>query len=179
LFDVTTGNDGSCGIPNCFATTGWDGPTGLGTPNGINAFSSLGVTQGDEFATAGFPANLPTAVTGGTGFYAFSATGLPPGLSIDPSSGFISGTPTTAGSYTVQVNVTDQAGATAQGSFVLTVNTVVPDVVGRSLTDANSLLRAAGLSSPSERFVADCDDPRNTVLDQSPQPERVCRKASP
>jgi subtilase family serine protease len=39
LFDVTSGSDGSCKSETlCTATTGWDGPTGLGTPDGIGAF---------------------------------------------------------------------------------------------------------------------------------------------
>jgi hypothetical protein len=39
LFDVTTGSNGTCS-PSlwCHAGTGWDGPTGLGTPNGTGAF---------------------------------------------------------------------------------------------------------------------------------------------
>src|SRR5205823_2794503 len=37
--DVTTGSNGSCGtIIMCNATTGYDGPTGLGTPNGTGGF---------------------------------------------------------------------------------------------------------------------------------------------
>ncbi len=38
LFDVTSGSNGGCGAPICTAGTGWDGPTGLGTPNGVGAF---------------------------------------------------------------------------------------------------------------------------------------------
>ncbi|HEX5404728.1 MAG TPA: S53 family peptidase [Pseudonocardiaceae bacterium] len=39
LFDVTSGSNGSCGGTYlCTAGTGYDGPTGLGTPNGIGAF---------------------------------------------------------------------------------------------------------------------------------------------
>jgi subtilase family serine protease len=39
LNDVTSGSNGSCSVSElCTATTGWDGPTGLGTPNGITAF---------------------------------------------------------------------------------------------------------------------------------------------
>ena len=38
LFDITTGSNGSCGAPLCTAGKGWDGPTGLGTPNGAKAF---------------------------------------------------------------------------------------------------------------------------------------------
>ena len=33
-FDVTSGSNGGCGTPLCTAGIGWDGPTGLGTPNG-------------------------------------------------------------------------------------------------------------------------------------------------
>ncbi len=38
LNDVTSGSNGGCGAPLCVAGHGWDGPTGLGTPNGIGAF---------------------------------------------------------------------------------------------------------------------------------------------
>jgi len=37
LFDVTSGSNGSC-ASFCTAKAGYDGPTGLGTPNGISAF---------------------------------------------------------------------------------------------------------------------------------------------
>lgn len=39
LFDVTSGSNGSCGGSYlCTARTGYDGPTGLGTPNGSSGF---------------------------------------------------------------------------------------------------------------------------------------------
>jgi hypothetical protein len=38
LFDVTSGSNGSCSSQWCKARAGWDGPTGLGTPNGVAAF---------------------------------------------------------------------------------------------------------------------------------------------
>jgi subtilase family serine protease len=39
LWDVTSGSNGSCTTSQwCNARTGWDGPTGLGTPNGVGAF---------------------------------------------------------------------------------------------------------------------------------------------
>ena len=39
LFDVTTGNNGRCSPAYlCTAQTGYDGPTGLGTPNGVSGF---------------------------------------------------------------------------------------------------------------------------------------------
>ncbi|MGC8511504.1 MAG: putative Ig domain-containing protein [Acidimicrobiales bacterium] len=61
----------------------------------------------------------PVAVTatGGTpnalGEYIWSATGLPPGLSISPVTGAISGTPQSSGFSTAVVTVTDSAGGTA------------------------------------------------------------------
>ena len=39
LFDVVGGNNGSCSPGYlCTAVTGYDGPTGLGTPNGVSGF---------------------------------------------------------------------------------------------------------------------------------------------
>ena len=42
----------------------------------------------------------------------YSATGLPPGLTLDPGSGVISGTPTQSGTFDVTVSVTNAAGTT-------------------------------------------------------------------
>ncbi len=39
LNDVTSGSNGSCGSYLCTAGPGYDGPTGLGTPNGTAAFT--------------------------------------------------------------------------------------------------------------------------------------------
>jgi hypothetical protein len=41
LFDITSGANGTC-APKllCTAGRGWDGPTGLGTPDGVHAYSS-------------------------------------------------------------------------------------------------------------------------------------------
>ena len=39
LYDVFSGSSGTCGGSYlCTAGTGYDGPTGLGTPNGLGAF---------------------------------------------------------------------------------------------------------------------------------------------
>jgi hypothetical protein len=41
LHDITSGSNGTCSPSYlCHAVTGYDGPTGLGTPNGISAFST-------------------------------------------------------------------------------------------------------------------------------------------
>jgi hypothetical protein len=39
LFDVISGSNGTCPTSQwCTARVGWDGPSGLGTPNGVSAF---------------------------------------------------------------------------------------------------------------------------------------------
>jgi subtilase family serine protease len=38
LFDVTSGSNGNCGTYLCTGVAGYDGPTGLGTPNGTSSF---------------------------------------------------------------------------------------------------------------------------------------------
>ena len=50
----------------------------------------------------------------------YSATGLPPGLSISPS-GLISGTPSAAGTFNVAVTATDSTGASGSASFTWTI----------------------------------------------------------
>jgi subtilase family serine protease len=36
FFDITSGTNGNCTSALCRAATGWDGPTGIGSPNGAN-----------------------------------------------------------------------------------------------------------------------------------------------
>src|SRR5207248_2949734 len=55
----------------------------------------------------------------------FNATGLPAGLSVSTSTGLISGTPTTAGTYTVTISATN-AGGTGSHTLTLTINPPTP-----------------------------------------------------
>jgi subtilase family serine protease len=130
LNDVTQGSNGSCGGAKvCTAGTGWDGPTGLGTPNGVGALTagsstgSVGVANpGNQGGTVGTAVSLSNSATGGSAPYSWTATGLPAGLAINASSGTVTGTPTTAGSSTVTITAKDSTGATGSTSFTWTVN---------------------------------------------------------
>jgi N-acetylneuraminic acid mutarotase len=67
LFDVTTGSDGGCGNVLCNAGPGWDGPTGLGTPNGVTALTTgpHGIVAGTVTDTStGDPISGATVATG-------------------------------------------------------------------------------------------------------------------
>ena len=81
-------------------------------------------------------AGATLAATGGTPPYTWTATGMPPGLTIGPSTGVISGIPTTAGAYTVTVTVTDTASLTSSTNFSITVTASGPvvDLSPASLT---------------------------------------------
>lgn len=69
-----------------------------------------------------YPATTITA-TGGTGSYTWSATGLPPGMVLNSSTGILSGTPTNAANSPFQVNitVTDSSQATASQAYSLAI----------------------------------------------------------
>jgi hypothetical protein len=80
---------------------------------------------GNQTGTVGTATSVTLTATGGTTPYTFSASGLPAGLSINASTGVISGTPTTASTSTVTATVTDSATpthATASQTFTWTIN---------------------------------------------------------
>jgi subtilase family serine protease len=134
FFDITSGADGSCSPAYlCTAEVGYDGPTGLGTPNGIAAFSQGTVTgntvtvtnPGNQSTTTGSAVSLTIHATDSASgqTLTYSATGLPTGLSINSSTGVISGTASTAGTFNVTVTATDTTGAHGSASFTWTVGT--------------------------------------------------------
>jgi hypothetical protein len=74
-------------------------------------------------ASAGSPYSQTLAATGGTPPYAWSlASGaLPAGLTLDPGTGIIGGTPTQVGSFNLSVRVTDANANPAAAALTLTV----------------------------------------------------------
>jgi subtilase family serine protease len=134
LFDVTSGSNGSCSPAYlCTGEVGYDGPTGLGTPNGTAAFTNGGSTgntvtvtsPGNQTTTVGTAVSLQIHATDSASgqTLTYSATGLPTGLSINSSTGLISGTPSAAGTFSVTVTATDTTNASGSASLTWTIGT--------------------------------------------------------
>lgn len=134
--DVVSGSDGQCAPAYlCTAGPGYDGPTGWGTPNGVGAFGDGAPSEGnvvrigipgDQAARQDTPFSLQLHAfdSDPNETVTFTATGLPPGLSMTPS-GLVSGSPTTVGGYLVTVTGTDSTGAGATISFGVTVGSPI------------------------------------------------------
>ena len=91
------------------------------------------VTLPSGIATNTYAATV--AASGGTPPYSFSATGLPDGLSIS-TTGQISGTPTTPGTTTATVTVTDAASNPMQTANAMYSITIIPYAPSLSITNA-------------------------------------------
>ena len=83
---------------------------------------------------------VPLVATGGTTPYTYSATGLPPGLSINPVTGQITGTPTTANPSGSSVVVTAADAATPTES--VSYSTTIPIGAVIQITPGSSTLPA-------------------------------------
>jgi len=158
LYDVTSGNNGSCSTAYfCTAGTGYDGPTGWGTPNGTTAFTSgstsgntVTVTNpGSQSTTTGSSVSLQISASDSAGAtLTYSASGLPTGLSISSSTGLVSGTASTAGTYQVTVTAKDSTGASGSTSFTWTVGS------GGGTCTSSQLLGNPGFESGNTTWTA-------------------------
>lgn len=129
-----------------------DGPTSM-----VIVGSALTNPNPPTISTTSLPAaRIGTSYThtliasGGTPPYSWSATGLPSGLSLGAGSGVLGGTPSSVGSFTVNVTVTDSRGTTAQKQLSLTVT-------GSVSTSTPSIQSAQGIvngASFREGFAA-------------------------
>src|SRR6202522_463775 len=81
-------------------------------------------SPGSQTGTVGTAASLQIGATDSPSgqTLTYTATGLPAGLSINSSTGLISGTPTTGGTSTVTVTATDTTGAKGTAAFSWTEN---------------------------------------------------------
>jgi hypothetical protein len=84
---------------------------------------TVGGTLPAGTVNAAYSQKLPVAANGGTSPYNWSLTGgVPPGLTFTPATLTLSGTPTTAGTFNITIQVTDAAGVTASRSLSLLIN---------------------------------------------------------
>jgi outer membrane autotransporter protein len=146
-------------------------PTAAGTFNiTVTATDSLGFTGSRAYSTTVAaptitltPGSVPAGVVGqayssaliaggGTAPYTFSSTGtLPPGVSLSPSTGVLSGQPTAAGTYNFTVTVTDNSTGTGapftkQLAYTLTVSPP-------TITIAPTTLPAPAIGTPYTQSV--------------------------
>ncbi|MCX2453228.1 putative Ig domain-containing protein [Pedobacter sp. PLR] len=93
-----------------------------------------------------YPNQLLPVATGGTGPYTYVATNTPPGLTFNDTTPGISGTPTQAGTYPVQVAVTDANGNTITQNYTIVVKDLL---VLPAATLANGTV---GVNYPAQRI---------------------------
>lgn len=100
-------------VPGCLL------PKPPGTGNTVTV-----TNPGNQSSTTGVATSLQiSASSSGSGqTLTYSATGLPTGLSINASTGLISGTPTTVQTVTTTITATDSTNATGTATFAWTVS---------------------------------------------------------
>jgi hypothetical protein len=135
LFDVTSGSNGSCGGTYlCTGVVGYDGPTGNGTANGLNAFngSSSGSATNTPTLTP-TPTNTPTQTPTATNTPTSGGSG---GGSVLFGDGFESGnfsawsTTTATGSGSASVSTTTPYVGSDDGYFTRSSTAEVGDKAG-------------------------------------------------
>jgi hypothetical protein len=124
--DVTSGNNDFTGTNGgrYAAAPGYDPVTGLGTPYAASLAGALCTTAiklatpGTQHATVHNAASLRLhATVPSRARLTYAAFGLPPGLELSSATGRITGRPTRAGRYTVQVSARDAQSQTAGATF--------------------------------------------------------------
>jgi Putative Ig domain len=113
---TTWANDGSSGNGAC------EGSHAIVTNPGGNTVTVT--NPGNQTGTVGTAVSLQMHATDSQSgqTLTWTASGLPAGLSINSSTGLISGTPTTANTYSVTVTATDTTGAHGGASFTWTIS---------------------------------------------------------
>ena len=136
------------------------------TPTNLTASKQFSLTIAPVLAitTASLPNGVvgvaysaPVAASGGNTPLAWSATGLPTPLAINATSGAITGTPGSSGTFTVNVTVTDATSPTNQTASkqlsltivaALTITTTSPLPNGQAGSAYNTTVAATGGTTP-------------------------------
>lgn len=112
----------------------------------ISAGCSIGLSPaGLPVATLGKPYTVQIAPSGGTAPYTFVVSGKPPGLSIS-ANGLISGVPTTPGTFTFKVTVTDKTGCSVSQTYTLQVSSS-----GGTSVSVKNVSTSSGISNQNIR----------------------------
>src|SRR5947209_16085661 len=85
--------------------------------------------------------------------WSISSGGLPTGVSLDPSSGTLGGTPTNSGSFPFTVQVTDSVGRIATKQFSMTVAAIL------AISSAPSLPQGTAGASYAQTLAASGGSP--------------------
>ncbi|MFI6453804.1 putative Ig domain-containing protein [Streptosporangium amethystogenes] len=110
-FTVTAVNAAGPGLPSSSSTAV--------VPNAAPVFTFAAPSAGE----VGVAYGVPLTISGGTAPYTWSvsAGGLPPGLTLNASTGVLSGAPTSGGSYSFAAQVTDAGNVTATRAVTLVI----------------------------------------------------------
>jgi glucuronoarabinoxylan endo-1,4-beta-xylanase len=94
--------------------------------NAVVTFATIGAPQISNAPAVSLNLGSPVSywIPASNSPTVYSATGLPPGLSLNPQTGIVTGTPTTLGNYPVSLGATN-AGGTASAAVAMTVATGV------------------------------------------------------
>ncbi len=94
------------------------------------------ITSGNATGTVAVALSPPYQITvSGGSPLSYSATGLPPGLTVDTSTGVISDTPTAAGTYSVTLSATYNSGGCTTVNKIVTFTISTPTFAGFRLPD--------------------------------------------
>ena len=104
-------------------------------------------------ATTGSAWSQTLSATGGSAPYTWTAHGLPAGISLNAATGALSGTPTSAGSFTFSVTVKEAGNVSATASYTLVVGAVTPGVTLAVTPAAGALPAGTTGSAWSQTFA--------------------------